>query len=517
MEIRSGIQSITGAALIKPPAHDEQDLISVSTATRRVAFAYERLRNTMDAGEEHILRQKAIQRIITRRLEEGRSDTVTARALLRELIRAHYIDPLPKHYIAVVANIIAKVKLVLSLLPDEDTKASFLRIAAVEVDRMLYSHVLEDALTKQMYDDVYPRLAWNDEGAIPESLRPQHVFVASYRALFSPLDEGVFYHSFTRMFPTWKHESLLYEEAHDIAEGLPKFFRDMRLLLAHPMQNRLWRLLKPAAVPYRILGDMMTKQLGEEVWQSPDALKEAARKTVGERKKTIRQQIWNRTMHSIAFLLVTKSIMTLLLEVTYEVLVLHTLHWGAFVINLLFHPLLLFVLGLSTRLPGKSNTEKVAEQVYIVATGDGVLPNIGVHAPRSHGALTVWLFTFIYTCLFMGTFYGLFLLLRSLNFSLVAVALFVMFLGLASYLAFRIRRSVADIRVIETKEGLLTTIGTFLSLPILEFGRWLATQVSQLNVVLYIMDLIIEAPFKLLIDVFEEWMIYIRERKDEIA
>ncbi|MGH9858280.1 MAG: hypothetical protein ACRD4B_10590, partial [Acidobacteriota bacterium] len=131
--------------------------------------------------------------------------------------------------------------------------------------------------------------------------------------------------------------------------------------------------------------------------------------------------------------------------------------------------------------------------------------------------ITSAVFSFFYTFFFISLFYGIFLVLQAFEFSIIAMVLFVMFLGLTSFLALRIRRSVADIQVVPTREGLISSLVTFVSLPILRFGHWLATNISQINILIFIMDLIIEAPFKLFIDVIEEWFIYVREKKEEIT
>ena len=80
-----------------------------------------------------------------------------------------------------------------------------------------------------------------------------------------------------------------------------------------------------------------------------------------------------------------------------------------------------------------------------------------------------------------------------------------------------IRRSVVAVRVVKRPEGAISSIISFLSLPVIEFGRWLALQVSKINVPLILMDRILEAPFKIFIDVLEEWFGFVRDRREEIV
>jgi predicted nuclease of restriction endonuclease-like RecB superfamily len=40
--------------------------------------------------------------------------------------------------------------------------------------------------------------------------------------------------------------------------------------------------------------------------------------------------------------------------------------------------------------------------------------------------------------------------------------------------------------------------------------------VSRVNVFVFVMDFILEAPFKVLVEIAEQWTRYVRERKEDI-
>jgi hypothetical protein len=48
------------------------------------------------------------------------------------------------------------------------------------------------------------------------------------------------------------------------------------------------------------------------------------------------------------------------------------------------------------------------------------------------------------------------------------------------------------------------------------FGKWLSENFSRVNVFVFVLDFIIEAPFKIFVEIAEEWTKYVRERKEEI-
>ena len=71
--------------------------------------------------------------------------------------------------------------------------------------------------------------------------------------------------------------------------------------------------------------------------------------------------------------------------------------------------------------------------------------------------------------------------------------------------------------VIQPKERLTSTLIDFLSLPILRAGQWLSQTVSRLNVFVFLFDFLIEAPFKICLNILEDWLSFIKEKKEELS
>lgn len=514
MTIRPPVQHIfdlvQAPAVPPPPAGDR---ITVSAATTRIAFAYERFRNTLEPDEEDILRRKSIWRILARRVLESNPEEVSATALLQELLRAHYITIASRPMAQAIAIELHHLRQ-LSTRLEPPLFEWFLQVAAVSIDQILYPHHVEEALVHVMYHDVFQRLSW-EEKYVPVDERPTQLFLACHRTLFAAADDEISYHYFLHHFPQWKQPDLTADDITRVALHVPTFYKEMQNILDHPARQRLVTLVRPVAVPYRIIWDMC-QSFKTSILTSPTALSEAVEETVKKRSRTIARRMSRRAWHSILFLLLTKILLTFIIELPYERFFLKAIHWPAVIANTTFHPLLLFFVSTFKRLPGKKNTRLIVEQVEKIVTGDP-LPSIVLHAPRRYSAVTWSLFAVMYTALFMLFFWGLFTLLLTLNFSLPAMFLFVTFLGLVSFLATRVRHSADDIRVLAKREGAMSLVFSFVALPLLEFGGWLTRNIRQLNVLLFLMDRVLEAPFKLLIDVTEEWFSFVRERREEIV
>lgn len=515
MDLRPAVAALRDLPA-EPPgaaAADAQDFIAVSSATQRVAYAYERFRNTLEPDEEDILRRRAIARILERRLQEDRPAVVTAEQLLQELLRAHYIGPVPRSFAAWLAIRIERTRTLAELLPAE-LREWFLRVAAVVIDRDLFPRRREEALVQLMYQDTYQRAVWLED-LVAEEDRVVQLFIGCHRALLAADQYEITYHYFIRQFPVWNQQHIADGELAAIAEQMPMFRRRMQAAIQHAEGDRLMRLLRPIAVPYRVLREVMVDHpdaLGE-----PGKLEAAVRESVAGQATALRTRMGKRAWHSILFLFFTKTILTGLVEVPYELIFLREIHWLALVLNIGFHPLLLFFAATTARLPGERNTSLIVEQVRKIVFDDEGLPTVVLKPIRHYGALTWALFALIYGVLFLGIFWGMFVVLELLGFSLVAMIMFVVFLGLVSFLSIRIRYSVYELRLVPPTESTFGMFMSFLGLPILEFGRWLTEGLRQLNVPLFLMDRVLEAPFKILIDVVEEWFIFVRDRKEEIA
>ena len=70
--------------------------------------------------------------------------------------------------------------------------------------------------------------------------------------------------------------------------------------------------------------------------------------------------------------------------------------------------------------------------------------------------------------------------------------------------------------VVEPKENLLSFLWSFFYIPVISTGKWLSGKFASINIFVFVLDFIIEAPFKVFVAVAEEWTKYIRERRENI-
>jgi len=135
----------------------------------------------------------------------------------------------------------------------------------------------------------------------------------------------------------------------------------------------------------------------------------------------------------------------------------------------------------------------------------------------SRGKALGAIFGIIYTITFFLTFGAVIWVLDKIKFNWISIVIFLFFLALVSFFAIRIRKNIRELIVVEQKENILSFFSDFFYVPIVSAGKWISEKFDKVNVFVFILDFIIEAPFKIFVEIAEEWTKYVKERKDEIV
>ena len=53
-------------------------------------------------------------------------------------------------------------------------------------------------------------------------------------------------------------------------------------------------------------------------------------------------------------------------------------------------------------------------------------------------------------------------------------------------------------------------------MPIVAAGKFLSDNASKINIFIFVLDFIIEVPFKVFIEIFDDWVKYVKERKEDL-
>jgi hypothetical protein len=202
-------------------------------------------------------------------------------------------------------------------------------------------------------------------------------------------------------------------------------------------------------------------------------------------------------------------------EVPYE-LFLGGVRLFPLLINLLFPPTLLFLMAGSVSRPGSDNTERIVRAIQMIASNGNGLPEVRILSTETN-SFRKNMFGGLYILTALVSLLVVVWVLSLIGFSILGGFYFIIFLGLVSFLGLRLRSAMREFRFVPKKQGFFSFIFDFLTVPVIDMGREISIRASQINIFLFIIDALIEAPFKVVLGLVEEWFSFVNERKEDLV
>jgi len=501
--------------------------ITVNQALGKVSLVYERLRTVVDYGEEQILRKNAIFRIIKRMIVIEHRREQLGKTLIQELIRIHYLpnNAVPSSKADDVERLLSKYfALGAEIYSTNSGHAArrqlfwWLHIAAGEVEAILFDlrqrQTLVDSLTALLQRDV----------ALPQSITAakQEVLigVAARRALFNSDEVALHAYLVSVLAPDFfsaqpSPETIKQLVAHWTVNRL-----SIEALLQHPLKNKLGNIARRYAVLLLILRDVLIAHpdKAESIITHPRQLEAEVASVCNQRYRETRTKVVRAVVRSIVYIFITKMLLAFLLEVPFDYFLEARLNRFTLAVNVLFPPFLMFLIGLMIRFPKDKNTQQVIAELKAAIYQTEARPAPRYHISRSavRRGLGGVLFNLFYAITYGITFGVVIAGLRWLHFNILSGAMFIFFLCVISFFGIRIRLMARELIIVGRKEGFFNLLLDFLSLPIVRMGHWLSVKLSKINVFVFVLDFIIEAPLKIVLEVIEDWFSFVREKKEEV-
>ncbi|MFH1583409.1 MAG: hypothetical protein ABIB72_03790 [Candidatus Falkowbacteria bacterium] len=506
--------------------------IKVSELISRLAFYYEKIRNSVDYKEEYLLRKNSILRNLKRQIViEGSIKIVNAeevaKNLLVELIRAGYLpnNKLPETKIRETAAVIDKyLKLRLLGLPKIDNEKVrnkigqwIFTLAAAEIEEKLNVNPVIQTAIGNIYELLSEHIALQD-GSIYKSDQEIQTYLSIHR-IFMKFDNDMLEFLLLKYYNAgWSKAGG--QEIKYLANHLEAVKSEIDAQMNHPLTAQLNKIVSRYAVYFTILNDVVSDDpvgVYEGFKNDPKAFSRLVKKFTQKRYHEARVKLRRAAVRSIIYIFLTKMILAFILEVPVTLWLGEILNYNSLAINITFPPLLLFLIVLFTRMPSEANTQKIVQGVEeIVFIEKERKEPIILRQPLKRGRGVNAVFAVIYSITFFITFGLVIYFLDKIHFTFVSIIIFLFFLTLVSFFSLRIRKVAREMYIVESKENIFSFIIDFFYVPIIEVGKWLNEKFSRINFFVFILDFIIEAPFKIFVDIAEEWTKYVRERKEEI-
>lgn len=500
--------------------------IKLSQLVSKLGFFYEKFRNVVDYHEEHLVRRNSLERLLKRQillLQEKKAENIS-QTLIYEFIRAGYLpnDTLPETIINDIAIQLEKYLIFLDRIdkhkPPKKKKltAWIISQAAAEINEALSPDEKENAMVNFMYSHLVEHLAFLNNRTEKKEKNLQ-IYVAILKT-FAKADQTALRYALLKLYqPNW--QKITQQESISFCPEITKLKNQIDAHLKHPLSFQLTRVIRPQAVFFLMLKKVMEKnpETLRETISNPAILEEKTTEVAKASYHNIHSKLIGTIFRVIIYIFLTKTILAFALELPYDYLILKQINWPILLINVVFHPILMFLVAMTIRVPGEKNTKIIVQEIKKIVYGQERKILFKPKRSMKRGSFTYLTFNFIYLIMFAISFGIVISALRFLHFNILSGILFVFFLTIVSFFGFRLRNLAKRFSVLPRKDNLTNFILDFISLPIIRVGRFLATNFAKINILLFILDFIIETPFKMLVEFFEKIVSFVREKREEIS
>lgn len=507
------------------PADASVATIDVHDTVSNVAWAYEKLRQAIDYQDEHLLRKNAIERMLRRRLVAGVTADTIAEPLILELIRGRYLPnkTLPATLITQTADVINKYVHLWTQVPhvvhEESEKlfAWYIGLVSVELNELLSPSEHDESLVQLMYRVTHRDIVF-DEQHLSEVEKNEQLYIAIHRTLLKSDSSIIRYRLFLRLHPDWRQATP--EVVTAVGQHFPETKNTVEAQLLHPAGELLMRIMKKYTIIFLVFDDL-AKQYGREAIEKmsyPEELVSDIKAAYANRRKKIMGKITRSIIRSIIYVFLTKMLLLILIELPVERIIYpHLKNMLPLIINVTFPPFLLLFLGVTIRPAGTKNEIAVVENVEgLIYRGDDPHVLVKPRKPISRNAFFTGLFRFVYASTFVIVFGGIIYGLTKLQFTPISTFIFLLFLSIVSFFGIRVRLLSKELLVVDQRENLFTVLFDFFTVPVLQVGRWISIRVPRVNVLIFFLDVIIEAPFKAFLEASEGFFGFMQEKREEI-
>lgn len=504
----------------------DEPVIKVDDVVSKMAFFYEKVRNTIDYQEEHLLRRNAVIRILKRQIlfENKGSNNETAESIIRELIRARYLpnNKIPKTVIGKVKILLDKYFLLIEYVNKHHKQRGeakrltewVFNIAGSEIDELIVTPEKERVLAKCLHVTIGSQLSIKG-GKVDEFEKDVQLYLAISDTLLKYDYLALEYLLFKIHYPLWYKSTA--EQVKEVAKNLDSIIKKMRKDLDNPLREKLSHVSRQYAVMLNIFNTIMIEQKEDitDIISDQERLAGEISKACEHKYEEAKIKLRRSGARSIVYIFLTKILLAIILETPFDLWIFKTVSYLALGVNIFFPVFLMFLIAVIIQVPSEENTNRIIDGIRKMVYTDQDLIGIEIVKPKRRSVLN-FLFTVIYLILFCISFGAIISLLLNIHFNFVSIIIFVVFLCLVSFFGIRIRRNAKEIFIDPPKEKASSLAVTFFTLPILRVGKWMSDNFSKINVFIFMFDFLIEAPFKTFVVIIEDLVAFIREKREEL-
>lgn len=524
MELSPTVTELLAAFALSKPTLTDGHHVNVSRTVSTLARIYEKARNAVEFRAEHLVRRAAIERILKRRILLSGGHRDLAEYLVVELLWARYIDSalIDDTKIKEIDAIIHRYLLLRRehfRSGSQNTGSSWdtmMGLLSSEIEDTIVSGAQREALNSFVYRAVRAkvRIPERDERYVN-----MQTYIAVERAYAQSDDTLITYEILKMIQPSWF--------GLDPAVAQPEFpvlLQNLRLIasgLKDPIGEPLTRYVRKQTPAFLLLRDFLLEHgpKAASVIDNKEQFEATLSEIATKRYHEIGAKVRRAVIRSIIYIFLTKMVFAFALEAPVDLFITKRIEYTALAINAIFPPILLFLVAGFANVPGPDNTKRLVDRIEKIIYHFETLqdetnvftPKIAIRRPFLTG-----IFTLFYLVTYLLTFGVILYGLNALHFNFASQIIFIFFVTLVSFFAYRIKVSAKEYEMTD-REGFFGPIVDFFFLPILRVGHWLSGEIAKINIFIFLFDFILEAPLKVIFEVAEEWIRFVRAKKEEIV
>lgn len=476
-----------------------------------IASTYEQIRNAAENTEDHLLLERAIRRFLTRNLSFHiqKVPTGIGEELVVELTQARYLanGQIALTTVEAIEQTIIQEharfwRLREAEVSHQDAEIWILDVLSVQIEEMIGNdHLAQNALVHfahTHYREILHKMIVPGQ----EEMFDLALFIAIHESLMRA-DTAVVRREVVR----------LYVRQPDDIQRFIEMNRRVDTLLTAELHTKLNSAVIKYGAPLRILKEMIADTDAVDVLLRDRAkFLSAFEMQMNTVYDDVAKRLNRGIIKSIIFLFITKVVIGLAIEVPYDIVIHGYIAWIPLAINIFFPPLYMASLKWSFKLPGVANKKATTSYIDKLLYGTGANDKtITIKRKKASPIMDM-----LYAMMFVVSFSVVVLILALLEFNIVQGVIFFVFLSTASFLGFRLSRTVRELEMFATRQNFFDAIRDFFYTPFIMVGRWVSDKYSRLNIVTMFLDMAIELPLKTILRMVRQWMRFLNDKRDEM-
>lgn len=501
--------------------------INVSKVATLAGSTYETVRNSIELEQDHLLRRRAIRRILLRigALRGGKASDI-AEDVLKEIVWAKYTKnlPVPELAIEAVGKTIQKHQL-LVIKYHNKFKRKLARnyaedmydILSFEIERVIAPYYEKDQLVNIQFNNL-KMLNLAREHGLSDKASAVQTYINVIRSVNKFDNAMIKFYMFNNAFNSWGNPSNA--DYDTIIIKLTKTLDDINVHINHKIGNRKYKEFIRQAIPLKILNTTIEDNLdnAEDIIGNKSKRDEHVKIVCDKEYSQTRKKVRITVVKTFIYLAVTKMVFALLVEVPYELSQEGAVNYVSLAINIIFPAILMVILATSFKIPSERNTQAIIEVIdRLVDPAKGNYINNGLARNRQRPILH-FIFKVFSNIVFLAIITGIAYGLRTyLHFNPVSISIFILFLSLISFGALKTRNVATELIIVPVRANIFAPLIDTVATPILGLGKALSEGVSKLSPIPLFLDYVIEAPFKGILMIFEEWNSFVKNQREDIV